>query len=463
MQLEGGQTFRYGDEAGHPLPSIVAIDKATGRAFGGRNVWERRDDYLSSPQYHVVQSIKRLLSTKESWYTENGTWYPEDVASQVFKQLSKQVQARGVVGGIREALITIPVDFSVEHRRTLRKAAHKAGIEVAGFVNEPTAAVMRYIEELRHCRYAAIFDWGGGTLDISVVEIWDGRVYERATNVLAKAGDDIDLDFAAAVHAQIMDQRSETLPFTSVPPADRDLLRTQCERAKCRFSHSASELLSVPSYCGAPLTIRIERNVFENIIRPRVAQSIALLSTTVEQAGLPFEAINRLILTGGSSKLRLLHQELSRDARFASALYPASDPEWDVAHGAAVIYLRPGHEEIAEELGLLLSDGSFYELVRTGDKAGDRPRELTISLIEESNDAHIIVARRKAEGAISNPERVLMFSAPTLGFDAEGIRLEYQLTQDLSFLIKAYSHVLGKRSEVSREYGKLRFAYRLPE
>src|SRR5438094_518738 len=101
---------RYGDEAGGPYPSIVAIDRATGEALGGRSVWENRERYVDSGQYHVIQSVKWKLGTDQMWQTEQRIWTPEDVSSFILKQLSDRASSLGVEP-ISRAAITIPVDF----------------------------------------------------------------------------------------------------------------------------------------------------------------------------------------------------------------------------------------------------------------------------------------------------------------------------------------------------------------
>src|ERR1022692_1145852 len=86
----------YGDEFGAPYPSIVAIDRATGEAVGGRKVWEGRERYIDSGQYHVIQSVKWKLGKEQVWATEQRTWTPQDVTSFIHKQLSDRALTLGL-------------------------------------------------------------------------------------------------------------------------------------------------------------------------------------------------------------------------------------------------------------------------------------------------------------------------------------------------------------------------------
>lgn len=443
------------------MPSIVAIDRATGEAVCGRKVWEGRERYIDSGQYHVLQSVKWKLGKEQVWVTEKRTWSPRDVTSFIFKQLSDRAAAVGIEP-ITRAAVTIPVNFPASARTELRLAAQDAGIHVSTFVTESTAAFMRYLPQLRHCHYVAVFDWGGGTLDISILELRGGTIFELSTEGMEIAGDEIDLDLARAIHARVMEQRHSSIPFESMPPADRDNLRTKCERAKCQLSLASSTDVLLTSYGGAPLHFVVDRSWFESLITPHVDLAIESLTKAIENCRLSFDALDRLLIIGGSSNIRLLQAKLRADARFSAALYVSQDAEWDVAHGAAIVELSPGGYETAESIGIMLSDNSFYEIIGPGERASDRPREIALSLTEDSRQANIIIDKRAKRDSTSS-ERILAFSVDTLGFDLEELRLNYNISHDLVLKIQAASIAMGSRGGASGEYGKLRFAYHIDD
>jgi molecular chaperone DnaK len=460
VKLVGVDFQKYGDEAGRPLPSVVALDCATGEAICGREVWQKREEYRRSGNYHVIDSIKRYLGTDERWVTEARIWTPEDVASVVLKRLSERAANLGV-DSISQAVVTIPVDHPPEARRALRRAAANAGIEVTTFVTESTAALVRHFASLQHCRYVAVFDWGGGTLDISVLEIRDARVLELATEGMDIAGDVIDDDFAQAVHAIAMEHRKETSPFSSMSSVDRDNLRAKCELAKRQFSRQPRTDILLSAYGGRPLSVPVERTWFESLIATHVDLAIEALVKAVQRAGLSFDALNRLLVIGGSSQLRLLHEKLRNDARFAAAFHLSSDAEWDVAAGAALVARSPGSYEIAENIGILLSDNSFYELIREGDRTSPGAKTVSLALVEDAKQANIIVAKQvNGRRRFMPPEHILQFGVDTNGFDLECIDLSYRIDPDLILELKAHSRARANR-EIMREYGKLRFTYHI--
>jgi molecular chaperone DnaK len=460
VKMIGDSFQKYGDEAGLPLPSVVAIDIATGEAICGRSVWQARDDYRQSGSYHVVESVKWQLGTDQRWATEAKVWTPEDVAATVLQQLSRRAEQLGV-DPISQAVITIPVDYPGVSRRSLRRAAALAGIEITTFVTESTAALVRYFRDLRHCRYVAIFDWGGGTLDISIVEIREGRVLELATEGMSIAGDAIDDDFAQAIHARVMDQRKQSTPFSAMSSVDRDNLRTKCELAKRMLSRQKETDVLLSAYGGQPLTVHVEQAWFESLTSTHVELAIEELAKAVTAAGLSFDAINRLVVIGGSSQLRLLHEKLRGDRRFAAAFHPSVEAEWDVAAGAAIVSQTPGVYENAEDIGLVLSDNTFYELICEGEQVHTNERSVSLSLVEDAKQANVVVAKR-ANGmrTLTPPEHILEFGVDTCGFDLECIELLYRIDPDLVLQMKASSRA-RRGPQVVREYGKLRFSYHI--
>jgi molecular chaperone DnaK len=454
------EPLRFGDDAGRPFPSIVAIDKGLGEAECGRHVWENRDEYIESGNYHVVRSVKWNLGTNKVWETESRIWTAEDVAAEILKKLSIRADTLGLEP-ITHGVISIPVGYPPAARAALRRAASQAGIRVSAFVTESTAALIRYLPALRHCHHVAVFDWGGGTLDISVLKIDGQKVYEIATEGMDIAGDAIDLDFAKAIHARTMGLRGQNIAFESMPSIDRDNLRIKCETAKCQLSSQESTQILLTSYGGQTLNEKVDRTWFESLISAHVDLAVELLSKTIERAKLSFDAINRLIVIGGSSNLRLLHSTLSTDKRFAGAILTSDGAEWAVAEGAAMVEGSKGGYETAESIGIILSDNSYYELIQPGERVSASPRNVSLSLVEDSRQANIIIAKRGLEGHDGTPARILEFGVGTLGFDLEHIDLSYSISDDLILRVEALSRALGSGSRGVREYDKLRFGYHL--
>lgn len=459
VEVDGRAVQRYGDEQGKPLPSVIILNQATDEVVGGRQAWNRRLELQQLGGFEVVGSIKRCLESDRHWVTAGRSWTPRDIAAEVLKQLSVRARQRGVAAGIRKATFSIPVGLSARARSVLREAAALADIEVSSFVVESTAAFVRYFRDLRNSRHVAVFDWGGGTLDVSVLRIEGLTIFELAKEGMSDAGDVMDQELALLVHKMIMESRGENLAIEEVPTKDRDQLIIRSEMAKCALSSEEQVSIGLEHYAGQPAHVELTRRNAAGVLGPFVDRAINLLASTVVQAGLNADSLDDIIVIGGSSQLWMLDERLAADPRFAGRYKLAERPEWDVAHGAAILEQTPGNYELAETLGLHLCDGTHFELVRRGQALDTTPRSLSLALVEDSREANLIIDRMTDLG--SPPTNALHFSVPTLGFLDDEIRLSYELTKDLTFRISAHSRSRGPAKTETREFSNLRFGYHL--
>jgi len=244
-----GANFHPFGYAQRPLPSIVAIDRATGTAKAGPEVREHQLEHEKSGRFHVVRSLKTILDSEQLWQTERGIWKPAMVAAEVLRTLSDQARQFGVERGIRSATFSVPVGVRPSAVRVLREAARLADIKVNGIIKESTAALFAHLDKVRGCRYVVVFDWGGGTLDITVLEIRSDTVYEKYVDGLPLAGDSIDDDLARRVHPYVAPAGKS---FDEMPERERDALRVHCEIAKCHLATSNETNISLVEYGGKP-------------------------------------------------------------------------------------------------------------------------------------------------------------------------------------------------------------------
>ena len=142
VRLLAGRPQSFGDGEGGTLPSIVAVDIATGEPTGGRAVWNERFELEKQGNYHIIPSVKPYLGQDRRWSANGTLWTPTTAAAFVLKQLSEVARKR-LRDGITKATMSIPVGMSAAARRDLRKAASLAGIDVESFVAESTSAVFR--------------------------------------------------------------------------------------------------------------------------------------------------------------------------------------------------------------------------------------------------------------------------------------------------------------------------------
>ena len=239
------EQFLYGDDEGRPIPSVVAINKTSGEIITGREAWDKKMELSETCEY--FSSIKSVLDRDTRYTIAGHEWTTVEIAAELFKALKTSVQER-TGNELSTATIAIPIGFSPEKRDRLREAAGKAGITVNSFISEPTAAFFANYEELRSSSIVAVFDWGGGTLDVSILKNENGRISELATAGSNIAGDYIDNKIAQRIHAEIVRKKGIELAFADMPSSAQDMMRVRSERAKRALGDDDTATISINNY-----------------------------------------------------------------------------------------------------------------------------------------------------------------------------------------------------------------------
>lgn len=454
--------FRHIGDGDEPIPisSVVAVDNLTQEVKVGRGVKNRLIQLRAGGRHLVVESVKSLLDADETWPTPARVWRPEDIAAELFTALSEKTQEdTGEL--IRKAVVAIPVGMSPAKRATLRLAARAAGVEILSFISEPTAAFIAHAAALRHCRYAVVFDWGGGTLDISVLESRDGCVIERHTEGSPKAGDHIDMVVARWLHTQIAERHGLRLPFESVDPDERHILLTEAERVKRHLQREAANAGSVKlgRYAGLSLVEQeITAETFDSLVAGIVSEALDLLMHSVEQSRVSQKEIGKLIVVGGTSNLSLLRRELRQRWPQPNIIFPGG-AEWDIARGAAWLAAHPGRHRTAEGVGLVLADDEYHDIFRPGTVSDEARAKLHFGLVEDATTATFSFATR--DGGAAAQAHLGELHVESFGFRDETIELECRITPDLVFEAEASSDSKHRRSSVF-SYDRLRWMYETP-
>lgn len=449
----------YGDGFGSPLPSIVAIDRASNNLLIGRDAWEHRFELRERGDFEVIRSIKSLLDKPERWIGHKGrVWTVVDVAAALISELKQKVANTGQVD-VTQATFSVPVDLSPAARKTLRLAAARAGISVTTFVKESTAAIISEWQNVKSSQYVAVFDWGGGTLDVSVVQLRATKITELATKGLALAGNLIDEEIARFVHATVMARRGESKDLSELHPLAFNDLLVRCENAKCALSDADVARFSLIDYDGQDEIVELTRTQLAPLLQPFVTRALDALHSGLRDAHMALDALDQILITGGCSKLWLFRDTLTNNRQLANLVHWTAQPEWAVARGAAILQQNPGGFELSESIAIELSDGSFLDLFSNGDRAGAARSALTVALVEDARTANILLHRR------SRPEDyyALLLPVPVavMGFNLEDIHLDLELTSDLTLGVTARSGRLNGNHTVRKETQELRFAYAL--
>jgi molecular chaperone DnaK len=245
--------------------------------------------------------FKRDMGTDASFAVNDHKFTPTELSVFVLKKLVKDAMA--TVGDIAEAVVTIPANFSNEAREATMAAAHAAGLRTKYIINEPTAAALYYAyrqESPLHGTYA-VYDLGGGTFDVSIIEVNGREVSVKASNGVNKLGGD---DFDEALRLLIARKYEAQV---GSPLSQEAFSRHDAEVVKIDLSQRKKGLFAV-----AGQRVEVTRQEFEEAISARVAQAEMLCEATLEDAGITRGALAGVILAGGSTRIPAVRDSIVR-------------------------------------------------------------------------------------------------------------------------------------------------------
>ena len=349
--LDGGRNFVIGTEAKKKLPqnpenTVYSVKRLVGRKFSSPDTKQ----YAKMFPYRVVEGPNDSLVIQ----IYDQIYSPQDISAMLLGKI--KAAAEEFIGTeIKKAIITVPANYNEPQRRVTQNAAQMAGLDALRIINEPTAAALAYGFGNRFNERIAVYDFGGGTFDITILEVRDNFFEVLATEGESfLGGDDIDNALVDYFLADIETTHQVKLEYTKVV---RSLLTSEAERIKKELSTSESIVLTIrnlipmPSGAMMDYTIRIDRPLFEQIISPIVERSLACCGRAIENAHLKEEDIDAIVLVGGTTKIPYIQKRVGEF--FGKDPFLGIETELVIAMGAAIL----GHsltEEHTEESPVLL-------------------------------------------------------------------------------------------------------------
>ncbi|MBR5089764.1 MAG: Hsp70 family protein [Ruminiclostridium sp.] len=410
----------YGEDGSESFASMLAIIDEKTINFGNE-VKSNRDSLAE--KCTVISSFKSLLGTGTEINIQGKVLYPKDVTALYLKCLKQYIKQTFDID-IKKASFSFPVGFSPEARRDLKFAAQKAGIEVSALISESTAAYIAEHKNMTGFSRVMVVDWGGGTLDISILEIEHRCVFEKSVYGEKIGGDDIDKELAKAIHSQFglkISDPTNRVNFDEMPAIQRDKIISACERAKISISEDGETYpLTVRDY-GAygTKTINITNEFFEDIVKPIIKQKVLrTINSAMERAGVTKSGIDCVIIAGGSSNLRPFADAM-KNLFGEDKIFIPNQVRSVSAKGAACTPIIGGQFKLSDNIGIMMSDNTVFPILkRDVDGVNTISEKYTFSLVEDSPDAHIIIT----DGAGKTVYKKI--NVPTKGFLRE--RLEIQ-------------------------------------
>ncbi len=357
-------------DGGRTTPSMVAFSKTGERLVG--SIAKRQA--VTNPE-NTVYSIKRFMGRRHSEveaeekivpYRVTGAanepvkveagekqFTPPEISAMVLQYLKKA--AEDYLGiEVKEAVITVPAYFNDAQRQATKDAGRIAGLDVKRIVNEPTAASLAYGLEKKKNETIAVYDLGGGTFDISILEIGEGVFEVKSTNGDTHlGGDDFDqvlIDYIADEfkREQGIDLRQDRMALQR--------LKEAAEKAKCDLSSSMQASVNLPfitADASGPkhLDMSLTRAKFESLVEHLVERSIGPCRKAVNDAGVNFGDIDEIVLVGGSTRIPMVQRRV--EELFGKVPHKGVNPDEVVALGAAIQGAIIGGDESVKDVLLL--------------------------------------------------------------------------------------------------------------
>ncbi len=323
----------YHDANAFRTPSVVHVGEEGGLV--GSAVEEILED---EPDFPMVRFVKLQMGEGESAFSDHlkRNWLPESLSAVVLKKLLKDVRAFSPeeIGGV---VVTVPANFSDAQRQATRHAAMMAGLPSPVLIDEPVAAATYYgLSDAQGDQTLFVYDLGGGTFDATVLQSAEEGLYALATEGNnALGGKSID----EIIMREVAGEFERQYGFSPLNDAiAHEQLRRFAEETKLKLCQPAArQVRKTLLLAGRTLDFVISRNYFEQLISDLVDETMEISQSCLESAGLDWDMVDKILLTGGSSLLPLIKDAVARKSGFSDANIISRQPHQAVAFGAAMI------------------------------------------------------------------------------------------------------------------------------
>lgn len=354
--VEGGKPVVITNaEGGRTTPSVVAFTKDSTRLVGqlakrqavtnptntvfsikrfmGRSIGEVGNEIAQVP-FKVVAGLKNQAAVRIE--SENKDFTPQEISAMVLTRMKETAEAY-LGQTVTEAVITVPAYFNDDQRQATKDAGKIAGLDVKRIINEPTAAALAYGMENKKEQKVAVFDLGGGTFDISILDISEGVVEVLSTNGDTHLGGD---DFDQRIIKWILDNfnKQEGIDLSKDPMA-MQRLREAAEKAKIELSGTQTTNINLPfitADASGPRHLNMDLSLaeFNRLTEDLVQRSLKPCSLALDDAKLKASDINEVLLVGGSTRIPAVVEAVEKF--FGKKANRSVNPDEVVALGAAI-------------------------------------------------------------------------------------------------------------------------------
>lgn len=330
--MEGGEaTVIANAEGNRTTPSVVAFAKDGERMVG--QVAKRQA--VTNPD-RTISSIKREMGSDYKVKIDAKNYTPQEISAMVLQKLKSDAEAY-LGTTVTEAVITVPAYFTDAQRQATKDAGKIAGLDVKRIINEPTAAALAYGLDKENDQKIMVYDLGGGTFDVSVLEIGDGVIEVLATAGNNRLGGD---DFDECISKYLVEEfkKAEGIDLSTDKVA-MQRLREAAEKAKIELSGVTSSNINLPyitADANGPkhLDVTLTRAKFNELTGHLVEKTVGPVKQALSDAGLKPEEISKVLLVGGSTRIPAVQEEVKKLTGREG--FKGINPDECVALGAAI-------------------------------------------------------------------------------------------------------------------------------
>ena len=308
--MEGGKPVVIANTEGvRTTPSVVAFTKT-----GERLVGEPAKRQAVTNADHTISSIKRHMGENYKVTIDDKQYTPQEISAMILQKL--KADAESYLGEtVSEAVITVPAYFNDAQRQATKDAGKIAGLDVKRIINEPTAAALAYGLDNEHEQKIMVYDLGGGTFDVSIIEIGDGVIEVLATNGDTHLGGD---DFDATLTQYMLSEfkRTEGIDLSGDKMA-MQRLREAAEKAKKELSSATTTNINLPFITATSegpkhFDMNLTRAKFDELTHDLVERTAVPVSNALKDAGITSAELNKVLLVGGSTRIPAVQEKVKQ-------------------------------------------------------------------------------------------------------------------------------------------------------